>query len=247
MRYLLIILLLGCAKEQQRPLPEVCNFPYPTTRQDDILSSTEYDDIYPAKDIKYLIYLEYKGTLINNPYWNGGIPFNTKQVITDSFTKVYLSYFANVYYSRWKVGFTTDSVYYRGFTGMKDKVHMVSNKIYENGVEKQLIGYASGVAFINGLYSDQINDAFVFPDVFPKTRYFKRDVGATLVHEAGHMAGLYHQSDYDANCVKINEYRYGCFMGNPFYPSKLGWTTGTSRGCNIFQNDSLTLDSKLTY
>lgn len=71
-------------------------------------------------------------------------------------------------------------------------------------------------------------------------------MGSIVIHEAGHMVGLYHQSEYDANCVKVQEYRLGTFMGNPFYPNLGKWSIGpTPFGCNSIQNDTAVLTSKL--
>jgi hypothetical protein len=215
--------------------------------ENDIIG-TMYDvEVQPASN-RYspiaMIYVEHRSTRIASPYWNGGVPFTTKQVVTDTNKlKLYINIVNNLY-GLWKIEFTRDSVKYANFIGYKDKIHLVSYKILSDGAttESQLIGYASGVAFINGLYIEDLNDGFVFADVFPNTRAKYRDIASIIAHETGHMIGLAHQSEYDANCVKLNEYKPNTIMGNPFYPYKNQWIIGTSgRGCTIIQDDTLKL------
>lgn len=267
MKYLFIFstlfFFLSCSKEVEQsnldnlqPKLQVCDIPLlpPDSIVDTtgILSSTPYDIEKPIlsdyNDPIGLIFLEYRSTRIVSPYWNGGVPFRTKQVVFDSTTIKYLPLFANVKYGSWRVRFTIDSVYFTNFTGMKDTLHVVSNMIQSDNssVETNLLSFASGVAFINGLYIPQVNHGFVFANVFPDTRYKKLDMASIVVHEAGHMLGLYHQSEYDVNCSKINEYRPGTFMGNPFYPTKGKWFIGpSSRGCGVIQDDTLKLNENL--
>jgi len=255
---LAILFTISCSKDinqaptiNPQPKLQVCDIPFlPDTAG--ILSNTQYDlEVQPVDNSLPpigLIYVEYRSTRIVSPYWNGGVPFTTKQVIFDSTTINYLPMFANVIYGRWRVRFTTDSAYMVSFTGYKDTVHIVSNMILSDGAttETNLLSYASGVAFINGLFYPTVNHGFVFANIFPNTRYKKLDIGSILVHESGHMIGLSHQSEYDANCVKINEYRYGTFMGNPFYPNRGKWYVGPSnRGCSIIQDDTLSLTTSL--
>ena len=259
-----LLLLVACTKEVKQESqaqieykPIICDIPLvPDSLKGKSLNDTT---LYPITGTTYgvevnqpqgwlppiaMIFVENRSTRISSPYWNGGVPFTTKQVVTDTNKlKLYVS-FANHLYGSWRIEFTRDSARFADFVGYKDKIHLVSIKILSDGAttESQLIGYASGVAFINGLYSDQLNDGFVFADVFPNTRSKYRDIASIIAHESGHMIGLVHQSEYDANCAKINEYRPGTIMGNPFYPYANQWYVGPSaRGCTIIQNDTANL------
>lgn len=264
MKNLLITLaalfIISCNKDikqstqtSEQPKLQICDIPLvPVTDTNGILSSTSYDTEKPIlsdyNDPIALIFVEYRSTRISSPYWNGGVPFTTKQVVFDSSTMWYLPYFANAMYGRWRVRFTTDSVYFTNFSGHKDTMHVVSNMILPDGsaTEVNLLSFASGVAYISSLFYPQVNHGFVFANVFPNTRYKKLDMASIVVHEAGHMIGLSHQSQYDANCSKIQEYRPGTFMGNPFYPTKGKWVVGpTNRGCTIIQDDTLRLEQAL--
>ncbi len=255
-----LLLLAACTKEvkqesQTQLKPIICDIPLvPNSEQEKSLDITfTMYDVEMQQPQGWLppigmIYVEHRSTRISSPYWNGGVPFTTKQVVTDTNKLKLYIYITNNIYSPWRIEFTNDSAKYANFTGYKDKIHLVSYKILSDGAttETQLIGYASGVAFINGLYSNQLNDGFVFADVFPNIRAKYRDIASIIAHESGHMIGLYHQSEYDANCVKVNEYRPGTIMGNPFYPYQNKWYIGPSnRGCTIIQNDTANLTTLL--
>lgn len=103
---------------------------------------------------------------------------------------------------------------------------------------------AGGVAFIRSFTSGDDTPCFVFSALFG---YNLKKIAEAVSHEAGHTLGLYHQSQYDANCKKITDYYAGIGTGEIGWAPIMGvgynrnftlWSNGpNSLGCTNFQSD----------
>ncbi len=106
---------------------------------------------------------------------------------------------------------------------------------------------SGGVGYLNSFTSSMSNVVYAFTD------YIGANFGGVCSHEAGHGFGLYHQSLYDENGVKIDEYHDGegnwaPIMGGSYYPAsrESTWHNGTSsQGADVFQNDMALLSGSL--
>lgn len=247
-----MFILLGCKKQLDKkitPIPklEVCVFPISSTSP---IVAIPYDlEIIPNVDLSSqwwtaLILVKFTSTHIQNQYWNNGNGFTTKQVIRDTNTMKSIVSGATYAYKWWRIRFTMDSIEYANYQGPKDRMHVISKFIRNDGSNSDSVfyPYAGGIAYMHSLYWDGFDEGFVFCEALPA----KRDKACALTHEVGHMIGLVHQSEYDNNCVKIDEYRPNCIMGMAQGPYIWNWVKGPSRdGCNVIQNDSAILDQKL--
>jgi hypothetical protein len=82
---------------------------------------------------------------------------------------------------------------------------------------------AGGVAWVGGFYNLSSNVGFVFSDSLGNSTKYISDAST---HEAGHLFGLSHQSQWE-NGVKIFEYRTdGAYMGVPYSHPNPFWTIG---------------------
>jgi hypothetical protein len=83
-------------------------------------------------------------------------------------------------------------------------------------------------------------------------QYRQKYISEAATHEAGHGLGLYHQSEYDANCNFMNEYNDGGIspvapiMGISYYKTGVWWV-GSTYSCRLTQNDSLLIRQKVKY
>ena len=103
---------------------------------------------------------------------------------------------------------------------------------------------AGGVAFVGSFISGDDTPCFVFSALFG---YNLKKIAEAISHEAGHTLGLYHQSQYDANCNKIADYYAGKGTGEIGWAPIMGvgysrnftlWSNGpNSLGCTKFQSD----------
>lgn len=104
-------------------------------------------------------------------------------------------------------------------------------------------GSAAGVAILNG-WTNTPRTAWVFSAQNPFNYKF---LAESTAHEAGHMFGLAHQSRYDANGVKIEEYNSGGpnkapIMGFSSNATRGMWWNGpNSAGSTVIQDDLATI------
>ncbi len=111
-------------------------------------------------------------------------------------------------------------------------------------VSSSWYGSAGGVAFVNSFKWGDNTPCFVFSALL---NYNAKNIAEAASHEAGHTLGLYHQANYDANCVKISDYHQGTgsgeigwapIMGVGYYRNFTLWHNGpNSGGCNNIQSD----------
>jgi hypothetical protein len=99
---------------------------------------------------------------------------------------------------------------------------------------------AGGVAYVGGFYNAAPNVGFVFEDALGNGN--PKYVAEAASHEAGHLFGLTHQSEYDGN-TKVKEYSEGSngwtpIMGVGYYQNVTTWHDGsTPSGVNFKQDD----------
>lgn len=105
-----------------------------------------------------------------------------------------------------------------------------------------------GIAYIGGFYNSSSNTAWVFEDNLGNGNV--KYTAEAAAHESGHTFGLRHQSLYDANGVKTQEYYQGTSaiaptMGNSYYAARGLWYYGTSTSASTYQDDLAILSNTL--
>jgi hypothetical protein len=111
-------------------------------------------------------------------------------------------------------------------------------------VSSSWYGSAGGVAFVNSFTWGDDTPCFIFSALL---NYNVKNIAEAAAHEAGHTLGLYHQSSYDAQCVKLTDYNTGVgsgeigwapIMGVGYYRNFTLWNNGpNSFGCTSMQSD----------
>jgi hypothetical protein len=191
---------------------------------------------YPSSSA--VIFLDFDGHTVANTAWNidsafvcAGSGLSTAQ-ITEVFNRVAEDY------RTFSLNITTDSTKYWAapFDKRQRVIITVSNGWYGSG--------AGGVAYV-GTFGDIDNTpCFVFSALL---NYNSKKVSEAVSHEAGHTLWLYHQSLYDANCVKLSDYHSGQGTGEIGWAPIMGigysrnmtvWNLGpNSYGCGVIQSD----------
>ncbi len=105
-------------------------------------------------------------------------------------------------------------------------------------------GSAGGVAWLDSFSWGDDTPCFVFSALLS---YNAKYVTEAAAHEAGHTLGLFHQSTYNASCVKTAEYNPGTGAGEIGWAPIMGvgysknltlWNNGpNSNGCSNIQSD----------
>jgi hypothetical protein len=190
---------------------------------------------YPSASA--VIFLDFDGQTVANTSWNyngpiycAGANLNNAQ-ITEVFNRV------SEDYRPFNVNVTTDSTkYWAAPTTKRMRVILT--------ITSDWYGSAGGVSFVNSFTWGDNTPCFVFTALL---NYNVKYIAEAASHEAGHTLGLYHQSKYDANCVKISEYNSGQgageigwapIMGVGYYQNFTLWNNGPNPyGCNSLQSD----------
>ncbi|MFZ9388804.1 MAG: T9SS type A sorting domain-containing protein [Chitinophagaceae bacterium] len=184
-----------------------------------------------------VIFLDFDGQTVQNTSWNYAGPIFCAPAGLDS-TKI-VSIFNRVSedYRPFNINVTTDSTKYLA-APINRRMRVILTVTYE------WYGQAGGVAFINSFTWSDDTPCFVFTGLLG---YSTKFIAEAAAHEAGHTLGLYHQSSYDANCVKTSEYNSGTgsgeigwapIMGVGYYRNFTLWNNGPNPyGCNNLQSD----------
>jgi len=180
---------------------------------------------YPSASA--VIFLDFDGHTVSGTSWNyngpiacGASGLNNTQ-ITEVFNRVAEDY------RPFNVNVTTDSTKYLAAPANRRMriILTITSEWY-------------GSAWGDG------TPCFVFTALL---NYNVKNISEAASHEAGHTLGLYHQSLYDQNCVKISDYNPGVgsgeigwapIMGVGYYRNFTLWNNGpNSYGCNNIQSD----------
>jgi hypothetical protein len=184
-----------------------------------------------------VIFLDFDGHTVENTSWNFYGPIvcapsglNNTQ-ITAVFNRVAEDY------RPFNLNITTDSTKYLA-APIAQRMRVIITVTYE------WFGAAGGVAVLGSFTDGDDTPCFVFSG---QLGYNLKYISEAASHEAGHTLGLYHQSTYDANCVKISDYNYGVgtgeigwapIMGVGYYRNFTLWNNGPNPyGCTSIQND----------
>lgn len=183
------------------------------------------------------LFIDFDGQTVNNTSWNydgpiycGASGLTTAQ-INEIFGRVSQDYYP------FNVNVTTDSLKFFAAPVSK-RMRMIVT------VTSDWFGSAGGVAFVGSFTWGDDTPCFVFSQLL---NFNTKNIAEAVSHELGHTLGLYHQSTYDANCVKVSDYNYGIgtaevgwapIMGVGYYRNCTQWHSGPNPyGCNNIQND----------
>lgn len=190
---------------------------------------------YPSASA--VIFLDFDGHTVSGTSWNYNGPIVcgasglTNTQITEVFNRVAEDY------RPFNVNVTTDSTKFLA-APLNRRMRVIMT------VTSEWYGAAGGVAFINSFTWSDNTPCFVFTALL---NYNVKNISEAASHEAGHTLGLYHQSLYDANCVKLSDYHSGTgsgeigwapIMGVGYYRNFTLWNNGpNSYGCTNYQSD----------
>jgi hypothetical protein len=186
-----------------------------------------------------VLYLDFDGHTVENTSWNYNGPIYaagsgmTNENITTVFNRVAEDY------RPFNINVTTDSTKYWAASATRRMrvILTVTHQWYGSS--------AGGVAMVNSFTWGDNTPCWVFTQLLGLTSV--KNIAEAVSHEAGHTFGLYHQSTYDANCVKLSDYNTGIgsgeigwapIMGVGYYRNFTLWNSGpNSYGCTNIQND----------
>ena len=190
---------------------------------------------YPSAQA--VIFLDFDGHTVNGTSWNynGPIVCGTSGLNNTQITEVFNRVAED--YRPFNINITTDSTKYLAAPANK-RMRVILT------VSSSWYGSAGGVAFVGSFTWGDNNPCFVFSQLL---NYNVKNISEAASHEAGHTLGLYHQSSYDTNCVKLSDYYAGQgsgeigwapIMGVGYYQNFTLWNNGpNSYGCTNYQSD----------
>jgi hypothetical protein len=189
-----------------------------------------------------VILLDFDGYYLNSSMWNYAVPYQCQpsglypdqiQTILDSVKKDYAKYNVTV---------TTDeNVYLSASAAKRMRVVITTSSEVYPGV--------AGIAYVGSMFWSDGTPCFVFSNTMS---FNTLRIRFATSHESGHTIGLYHQSQYDANCNLLYTYKpcdvngTGPIMGS-IGPTCLAkwWVGPTPNGCTFIQDDNAVITSNV--
>lgn len=185
-----------------------------------------------------VLFLDFDGHTVDNTAWNYAGPIfcgasgMTNANIISVFNRVAEDY------RPFNLNVTTDSTKFLAapIDSRMRVILTVTNDWYPG---------AGGVALIGTFSDGDDTPCFVFTSALGVN--WVKAIAEAASHEAGHTLGLFHQSNYDANCNLVSQYHYGTgsgeigwapIMGVGYYKNFTLWNNGPNPyGCTSYQND----------
>lgn len=190
---------------------------------------------YPAASA--VIFLDFDGHTVDGTSWNynGPIVCGASGLNNDQITEVFNRVAED--YRPFNINITTDSTKYLAAPANRRMRVIIT-------VSSSWYGSAGGVAFVTSFRWGDDTPCFVFSALL---NYNPKNIAESASHEAGHTLGLYHQSLYNASCVKMADYHPGEGSGEIGWAPIMGvgysknftlWNNGpNSFGCSNLQSD----------
>ena len=184
-----------------------------------------------------VIFLDFDGHTVNGTSWNSNGPIycGPSNLSNDAITEVFNRVAED--YRPFNINVTTDSTKYWSAPAKK-RMRVILTITWE------WYGRAGGVAFTNSFTWGDNTPCFIFTSLH---NYSLKNIAEAASHEAGHTLGLRHQSRYDDNCVKTEDYNSGVgsgavgwapIMGVGYYRNQTTWHNGPNPfGCSNAQDD----------
>jgi hypothetical protein len=187
-----------------------------------------------------VIFLDFDGQVVKGTSWNNGNTINAAPSTLSQANKINVWKRLSEDYRPFDINITTDSVRFNNAPPNKRMRVIVTPT-------SAWYGSAGGVAFLGSFTwgGTPGTPCWVFEN---QLSYSTKNISEAAAHEVGHTLSLYHQSTYNASCVKTNEYHpgtggtgvtsWGPIMGASYSRNVTIWHTGTSsNGCTVIQND----------
>lgn len=184
-----------------------------------------------------VLFVDFDGQTVDNTAWNynGPIVCNPSNLDNTKITSIFNRVAED--YRPFNINVTTDSTrYFAAPAAMRMRIIVTTSW--------EWYGAAGGVSFVGSFTWGDDTPGFVFSG---QLGYNVKYISEAISHEAGHTLGLYHQANWDANCVKISDYHYGLgsgeigwapIMGVGYYKNLTLWNNGaTPSACNSYQSD----------
>jgi hypothetical protein len=189
------------------------------------------------------IFLDFDGHEVNSSLWNNGTPFTCANPnLSDALINEVYNRVAEDY-KLFNLNVTTDSLKYNA-ADLTQRIRIVitPTNFFAPG--------NSGIAYVGTFTWGDDTPAFAFISGGSNAK----SIAETISHESGHTLGLFHQSVYDANCVKTAEYNLGQgdgeigwapIMGNPLNKTFTTWNNGKRSLTCSNQNDITVIAAKI--
>ncbi|HSB93934.1 MAG TPA: hypothetical protein VLC28_12495 [Flavitalea sp.] len=190
---------------------------------------------------KSVIYIDFNGQYVTGTPWNWNGPINAKPsgLTNANMKEIFASVAAD--YRIFKVNITTDPAKY-STAPAASRIRLIVT------TTSSWYGTAGGVSYVGSYTWGDDTPGWIFSAIL---NYDPKKVAEAVSHEAGHTLGLQHQSRYDANCNKLNEYNPGAgnfasgwspIMGVSYYTNASTWMKGKSTiSCTTVQDDIATI------
>ena len=154
-----------------------------------------------------VILLDFNGHYVSGTMWNtnGSFSCSPANLTSSEITNVFQRVTAD--YAPFNVTVTTDENVYNN-ANPYSRTRIIVTESWE------WYGQTGGVALLNSFTWGDNTPCFVFSSLFG---YNIKKIAEACSHEAGHTLGLRHQSLYDLNGIKLDDYNWGQGGG------EIGW------------------------
>ncbi|MBC7848827.1 MAG: T9SS type A sorting domain-containing protein [Chitinophagaceae bacterium] len=184
-----------------------------------------------------VIYLDFDGATVRGTSWNWDGSIEAQPAGLSSLGVIEIFNRVSEDYRIFNINITTDSSVFKS-APINRRTRVILTPTYG------WYGPAGGVAYVGSFAWGDDTPAWVFTGLLNNNIKY---IAEAASHEAGHTLGLQHQSSYDTNCYKTEEYSSGMgtgeiswapIMGVGYYKNLTTWHNGTNTyDCNSFQDD----------